>query len=91
MSLIWFLVVGLIAGAIARLVVPGRDPLGFFGTILLGLVGSVLGGLVVNQLIEGDQDFSPAGLIGSILGAIVALLIWRWFVARRGSAPTGGM
>ncbi len=92
MGIIGFLIVGLIAGAIARLVVPGRDPLGFFGTILLGLVGSVLGGLVANYLIEkGDQDFSPAGIIGSILGAIVALLIWRWFVARRGASPTGGM
>jgi uncharacterized membrane protein YeaQ/YmgE (transglycosylase-associated protein family) len=90
MGIIGFLIVGLIAGAIARLVVPGRDPLGFFGTILLGLVGSVIGGLVANALIEGDQDFSPAGIIGSILGAIVALLIWRWFVARRG-APAGGM
>ena len=91
MNLIWWLIVGLIAGAIARLVVPGRDPLGFLGTILLGLVGSVIGGFVGDLLAGGDQDFSPAGIIGSILGAIVALLIWRWFVARRGASPTGGM
>ncbi len=91
MGLISFLIVGLIAGAIARLVVPGRDPLGFFGTILLGLVGSFIGGLVANALIEGDQDFSPAGLIGSILGAIVALLIWRAVVSRRGGVARGGM
>jgi uncharacterized membrane protein YeaQ/YmgE (transglycosylase-associated protein family) len=91
MNLIWWLLVGLIAGAIARLVVPGRDPLGFFGTILLGLVGSVIGGFVADLLAGGDEDFSPAGIIGSILGAIAALLIWRWVIARRGGATRGGM
>ena len=91
MNLIWWLLVGLIAGAIARLVVPGRDPLGFFGTILLGLVGSVIGGFVADLLAGGNDDFSPAGLIGSILGAIAALLIWRAVVGRRGGATRGGM
>ncbi len=91
MNLIWWLIVGLIAGAIARLVVPGRDPLGFFGTILLGLVGSVIGGFVGDLLAGGNDDFSPAGIIGSILGAIAALLIYRWVVGRRGGYNRGGM
>ncbi len=94
MSLISFLLVGLIAGAIARLVVPGRDPVGFFGTILLGLVGSVIGGLVGNLFRAGDQDFldfTPAGLIGSILGAIAALLIYRLVMSRRGGYNRGGI
>ncbi len=96
MNLIWWLLIGLIAGAIARLLVPGRDRLGVLGTILLGLVGSVVGGLVGQLFKSGRedflQDFTPAGLIGSILGAIAALLIWRWTVARRsGRYPPGGM
>jgi uncharacterized membrane protein YeaQ/YmgE (transglycosylase-associated protein family) len=77
MELIVWLIVGLIAGALARLLVPGHDPMGVLGTMVLGLVGSVLGGLVANALTKGDQSFNPAGLIGSILGALVMLLIYR--------------
>jgi uncharacterized membrane protein YeaQ/YmgE (transglycosylase-associated protein family) len=77
MDIIIWLIVGLIAGALARLLVPGRDPMGLLGTMILGLVGSLLGGLVADALAGGDQTFSPAGLIGSILGAVVVLLIYR--------------
>jgi uncharacterized membrane protein YeaQ/YmgE (transglycosylase-associated protein family) len=77
MELIVWLIVGLIAGALARLLVPGDDPMGILGTMILGLVGSILGGLVANALTSGDQNFNPAGLIGSILGAVVVLLIYR--------------
>ena len=77
MEIVVWLIVGLIAGALARLLVPGQDPMGLLGTMILGLVGSVLGGLVADALISGDQKFSPAGLIGSILGAIVVLVIYR--------------
>jgi uncharacterized membrane protein YeaQ/YmgE (transglycosylase-associated protein family) len=72
MDIIIWLIVGLIAGALARLLVPGRDPMGVLGTMIL-----VLGGLVADALAGGDQNFSPAGLIGSILGAVVVLLIYR--------------
>jgi uncharacterized membrane protein YeaQ/YmgE (transglycosylase-associated protein family) len=77
MDIVVWLIVGIIAGALARLLVPGEDPMGVLGTMLLGLAGSVLGGLVGDALIAGDQNFSPAGLIGSILGAVVVLLIYR--------------
>jgi uncharacterized membrane protein YeaQ/YmgE (transglycosylase-associated protein family) len=77
MDIIIWLIVGLIAGALARLLVPGRDPMGVLGTMILGLVGSLLGGLVADAIAGGDQSFSPAGLIGSILGAVVVLLIYR--------------
>jgi uncharacterized membrane protein YeaQ/YmgE (transglycosylase-associated protein family) len=77
MDIVVWLIVGIIAGALARLLVPGQDPMGLLGTMLLGLAGSVLGGLVADALIAGDQNFSPAGLIGSILGAVVVLLIYR--------------
>jgi uncharacterized membrane protein YeaQ/YmgE (transglycosylase-associated protein family) len=74
--IVWF-IIGLIAGAIARLLVPGRDPLGFLGTLLLGLVGSLIGGFIGGLITEGDQTLEPAGIIGSIIGAVIALLIYR--------------
>ena len=86
MDIIWWLLVGLIAGAIARLLVPGRDPMGWVATLVLGLVGSVIGGLIGDLFTEGDQDFDPAELLGSILGAIIALLIYRAVVGRRRTA-----
>ena len=83
MDLLWWLIVGLVAGAIARLLVPGRNRLGFLGTLALGLAGSLLGGFLAD-LISGDKSgFSPAGLLGSILGAIILLLLYR-AAARRG-------
>jgi uncharacterized membrane protein YeaQ/YmgE (transglycosylase-associated protein family) len=83
MDVIVWLIFGVIAGALARLLVPGRDPMGVLGTLVLGLVGSVIGGLVGNLLAGGDQTFTPAGLIGSILGAVLALVVYRAAVTRR--------
>jgi uncharacterized membrane protein YeaQ/YmgE (transglycosylase-associated protein family) len=78
MSFIWWLIVGLIAGALARLIMPGRDPMGIIATILLGIVGSVIGGLVSWAIWGSDNGrFQPAGLLLSIIGAIVVLWIWR--------------
>jgi uncharacterized membrane protein YeaQ/YmgE (transglycosylase-associated protein family) len=84
MNIIWWLIVGLIAGAIARLVVPGRDPMGLLGTLVLGLVGSLIGGFLGTLFESGNPSFSPAGLLGSIVGAIIALLIYRAVIRRRG-------
>ena len=84
--IIWMLVLGLIAGAVARLLVPGDDPMGIGGTILLGIIGSFVGGFLANALFTpGDQEgFGPAGIIGSILGAVLVLLIYRWSRGRAG-------
>lgn len=82
MELIAWLIVGLVAGAVARLLVPGRDPMGLLGTLILGLVGSLIGGFVGSLLVRGD-GFSPAGLLGSIAGAVIALLAYRAAVSRR--------
>lgn len=73
--LIW-LIVGLIAGAIARLLVPGEDPMGWLGTMVLGLIGSLIGGFLGNLFLDGHLDITTAGIIGSTIGAVVALLIY---------------
>ncbi len=81
------IVVGLIVGLVARLLVPGRDNIGLIGTILLGIVGSFVGGFL-QRLILGHSlevhHFHPAGIIGSIIGAIVVLLILRVTGLERG-------
>jgi uncharacterized membrane protein YeaQ/YmgE (transglycosylase-associated protein family) len=79
--------VGLIAGALARLLVPGRDPMGIGATILLGIVGSFIGGFLGYLIFHKDATegaLQPSGIIGSILGAVVALLVYR-AVSRRGA------
>jgi uncharacterized membrane protein YeaQ/YmgE (transglycosylase-associated protein family) len=89
--IITLLIIGLIAGALARLLVPGRDPMGIGGTILLGVVGSFIGGFLGYALFHHDASggfFQPAGLLGSIIGAVIALLIYR---AMSGNRRRGGL
>jgi uncharacterized membrane protein YeaQ/YmgE (transglycosylase-associated protein family) len=83
-NIIAWCVFGLIAGAIARFLVPGRDPLGCLGTIILGVVGSLIGGFLAGLLFRapGDQ-FQPAGMIGAVIGGIIALLVYRRFARPR--------
>ncbi|HVM19626.1 MAG TPA: GlsB/YeaQ/YmgE family stress response membrane protein [Egibacteraceae bacterium] len=88
LTLLGFLILGIIAGALARLLVPGRDPMGLLGTMLLGIVGSFVGGFLANLLLgRGEGLLQPTGLIGSIIGAVVALLIYR-AMASRGTATS---
>ena len=78
--IVMLLVVGLIAGAIARLLMPGRDPIGLLGTILLGVAGSFVGGFLENLLFYhklAPHRFHFAGIIGSIIGAFLVLLLVR--------------
>lgn len=77
--IISIIVIGLIAGAVARLLVPGKQNLSIGMTILIGIIGSFVGGFLGFLLFGADaQDgfFQPAGIIGSIIGAIIVLLIW---------------
>ena len=67
-TIIGWIVFGLIAGFIARALVPGRDDIGLLRTILLGVAGSVVGGLIFGVLTVGLRGFHPAGLIGSVIG-----------------------
>ena len=82
MGIIVWLIIGLLAGFVARLLVPGRDPMGVLGTLILGLAGSLVGGFLANLIFEGDIDLAASGLIGSIVGAVVVLLIYRSYSAR---------
>src|SRR6185437_8546726 len=78
--IVMLLVVGLIVGAIARLLMPGRDPVGLLGTIALGVAGSFVGGFLQN-LVEfhslSVHSFHSTGIIGSVIGAWVLLLVLR--------------
>jgi uncharacterized membrane protein YeaQ/YmgE (transglycosylase-associated protein family) len=80
--IISIIVVGLIAGALARLVVPGRQNISVGMTILLGIVGSFVGGFLGFLIFNADASdgfFQPAGIIGSIIGAIIVLVLWLRF------------
>ena len=82
MDLVLMIVLGLVAGAIAKLIMPGRDPGGIIVTILLGIAGSLVGGLLFNSLGFGGGD-RYAGLLGSVVGAIILLFLYRMFVGRK--------
>ena len=78
MGLIVLLVIGLIAGAVARFLIPGRDNLGLVGTMILGVIGSFVGGLLAVAFTDRTMDdFGASGLLGSIVGAAVALIVYR--------------
>ncbi len=86
--IITLLVIGLVAGFLARALVPGPDPMGVVGTIVLGIIGSFIGGFLGYVLMGKDLDegaIQPSGVIGSIIGAVIALLIYRFASGRRGA------
>ena len=86
LSFFWLLIIGLVAGLLARLIMPGKDPMGLLATMLLGVVGSILGGVISWALwgASSARGIQPSGLIMSIVGAILVLLVWR-MIRRRSS------
>jgi uncharacterized membrane protein YeaQ/YmgE (transglycosylase-associated protein family) len=80
-SLIGWLIFGAIIGGLARLIMPGRDPIGCFLTILLGVLGSVVGGILLGLLVAG-RGTDPSGWIGSVLGALLLLWLYRRFYGK---------
>ena len=83
MGIISAIIIGLIVGAIAKFLMPGKDPGGWIITILIGLAGSFIG-TYLGQAVGLYRAGEPAGFIGSIVGAMILLLIYRLVVKRRG-------
>lgn len=82
MSLIWMLIIGLIVGAIAKALTPGKDPSGCLVTMLLGVVGSMVAGFLGRSL-GWYQEGEPVGFIASVVGAVLILLVFRAITGRK--------
>ena len=83
---LFLLIIGVVAGFLARLLVPGRDPMTVWQTILLGIVGSFIGGFLGFLIFGSDPNggfLQPSGIIGSIIGAIIVLGLYVFFARRR--------
>ena len=82
MGFIWMIIVGLVAGLLARAIKPGSDPMGWIMTIVLGIVGAMLGGFVAGLVgINADGGFT--GLIFSVIGAIILLFLYEMIMSKR--------
>jgi uncharacterized membrane protein YeaQ/YmgE (transglycosylase-associated protein family) len=79
---LWLIVVGLIVGALARLIMPGRDPIGILGTLIIGVVGSILGGILWNTLLP-NNDNEGVAIFAGVVVALVLLWIYRKMTYRR--------
>lgn len=88
MAFIWTLVLGLIVGAIAKLLMPGKDPGGFIVTMLLGVAGAFVANFVGAQM-GWYTAGEAAGLIASVIGAVILLAIYRMFVNKSGGRHGG--
>ena len=82
MHILWSLIVGLVVGAIAKFLMPGKDPGGWIVTILLGIAGSFVAHFIGRSL-GWYADGEPAGFIASVIGAIILLVIYRLATKRR--------
>ena len=84
------IVIGIIAGYLGRLLLPGPDPMGFVGTVAAGIIGSLVGFFIFTSLLGiGDNDkFDLGGIVGAVIGTMIVLAIYR-AVAGRGDARSG--
>jgi uncharacterized membrane protein YeaQ/YmgE (transglycosylase-associated protein family) len=84
-SIIWTIIIGFVAGIIAKLITPGRnEPSGFILTTILGIVGAFLA-TYLGQAVGWYRADEGAGLIGAVVGAVIVLAIWGFFASRRDS------
>ena len=81
-SILWILIIGLVVGAIAKLLMPGRDPGGCIVTILLGIAGALVA-TYLGQAVGWYQPGQTAGFIGAVVGAMLLLLLYRLIFRRR--------
>ena len=85
--ILYLVILGLVAGFLARAIVPGKDSLSIVGTMVLGIVGSFVGGFIGYVLTHHhakDGAFQASGIIGSVVGAVIALLVYRAVTSRSG-------
>lgn len=82
LSMLWTALIGLVVGALAKLIMPGKDPGGIFVTMLLGIAGSFLG-TFLGRLVGHYQDGQSAGFIMSLVGALILLAIYHFFKRRQ--------
>jgi uncharacterized membrane protein YeaQ/YmgE (transglycosylase-associated protein family) len=89
-AIIGWIIFGLIAGAIAKMLMPGKDPGGIFVTILLGIAGALVGGFIGRALwgSSGASDWSIGSFLLAIGGSILLLFLYRLFVGRRSSGSS---
>lgn len=85
MHILWMMIIGLIVGALAKLIMPGRDPGGILVTMLIGIAGAVIAGMLGRSL-GWYHEGESAGFIASVIGSIVLLAIYRLAVGRRATA-----
>ena len=89
MGIIAFIILGLLAGAIAKAILPGEDPGGFIVTAVIGVVGALLGGFLAGVLFDADpldEFFDISTWLTAIVGAIILLVIYRMVTGRRSPA-----
>ena len=86
MEILWMALVGLVVGALAKLVMPGRDPGGVIVTALIGLAGGLLAA-VIGRAAGWYNHNEGAGFIASIIGAVLLLAVYRAVISRRGTLP----
>jgi uncharacterized membrane protein YeaQ/YmgE (transglycosylase-associated protein family) len=89
LGIIAFIILGLLAGMIAKAILPGDDPGGIIVTAIIGIVGALLGGFLAQALFDADpmdEFFDISSWLTAIVGAIVLLLIYRLVAGRRGAA-----
>ena len=84
-NIIAAILIGIVAGYLGRLLLPGKDPMGFVGTVIAGIIGALVGYFLFAAIGIGDTDkFDFGGIIGAIIGTMIVLLIWRAISGRMG-------
>jgi uncharacterized membrane protein YeaQ/YmgE (transglycosylase-associated protein family) len=82
MHFLWMLIIGLVIGAVAKFIMPGKDPGGIIVTMLIGIAGALIAGFL-GRAVGWYNEGEPAGFIASVVGAILLLIAYRMIVGRR--------